>query len=328
MSKRWSSVGEVPGCEGLPFCDHRGERQMSEGAKNWLKITILSEAALVDALTDFCVGIIGAGVEVDVEGHITKRVLTVWMEKENPSLQEQQHIEQQILGYGREIARIFDTAVPEMSCTMIEEQDWNAVWKAHFRPLAITENLVVVPSWESHEVDSDKMILTVDPGMAFGTGHHATTSLSLKLLSEIMDGENKPSSVLDVGCGTGILGMAAGLYGGEQILGIDNDSIAVAVARENVAQNNLSHVMEVSDRPVSQLTGTYQLVMANIVHDVLIAIAEDVKRLVEPGGRLILSGIVEGPQVASIKEEYLKHGFTAVQTEIVEEWAAVSMQKL
>jgi ribosomal protein L11 methyltransferase len=166
----------------------------------------------------------------------------------------------------------------------------------------------------------------MDPGMAFGTGHHATTSLTIEFIRETVAGTTG-LRLLDVGTGTGILGMAALLFGAERILGIDNDPEAVRAAEQNVRRNLLQDRMGVSLAPLSSLENPYEVVVANIVHDVLVDMADDLARLTLEGGTLILSGILAGKQVDNIQTVFRDRGLRLLSQERRQEWAALRFTK-
>ncbi|MEJ2056813.1 MAG: 50S ribosomal protein L11 methyltransferase, partial [Desulfofustis sp.] len=163
-------------------------------------------------------------------------------------------------------------------------------------------------------------------GMAFGTGHHETTRLCLELLQEagaqVFDAE-----VLDVGTGTGILGMAALLFGASHVLGVDNDPEAVRAAAENIRLNNLSGRMEAAGKDIKVLDTGFDIVMANIVHDVLLEISDDLARLTKDGGLLILSGLLAGEQVQNLVHCFEQKSFTVMKKRKDGPWAALLFQK-
>jgi ribosomal protein L11 methyltransferase len=294
--------------------------------RRWLKISITANPALTDAIEDFLVGISDAGVELIADQTGETTLIHGYFDKTQKDQAETQQILNQLTGYLRELAEIFEVAVPAMTTAFIDDEDWSATWKEHFKPFAIIPGLVIAPTWEEYAAKEGEQVIIMDPGMAFGTGHHATTSLSLQLLREAVAGR-ADLSVLDVGTGTGILGMAAALFGASKVVAIDNDPEAVSAARENVVRNNLQRIMEVDITPLASLTGPFSLVVANIVHDVLLELAPDLGRLTATGGRLILSGILAGPQVASIVACFTNLGFSLIRQEQKKEWAALLFAK-
>lgn len=292
----------------------------------WLKITIETDPVLVEPIGDFLVGVFEAGVETGAVDEPNFGTLTCYLQKANPDPQEVEEIVTRISPYLGELAKVFAVPVPTLTASFFEEEDWSSTWKEHFKPFAIVPGLVIAPTWEEYQPNVGEAVITMDPGMAFGTGHHATTSLSLELLRRTLVA-GSAMRVLDVGTGTGILGMAAMLFGAASVLGIDNDPEATAAASDNVKRNSLNDRMQVSLTPLGELSGSYQIVVANIVHDVLLELAENLTRLTDVGGFLILSGILVGEQVAHIKRFFIDQGFKLLDAEERKEWAALRFQK-
>jgi ribosomal protein L11 methyltransferase len=291
-----------------------------------LKITIKTDPLLVEPISDFLVGVIEAGVETGARDEPLFGTVNGYIQKANLDVDEVDDILAQVSSYLAELANIFNVAKPGLSSTMIDEEDWGKSWKEHFKPFAIVPGLVIAPTWEEYRPAAGEVVITMDPGMAFGTGHHATTSLSLDFIRETLSGK-AGLRLLDVGTGTGILGMAAVLFGAEAVLGIDNDPEAVSAAEENVRRNSLQDHMQISLAPLSSLEEPYEVVVANIVHDVLISMSGDLARLTAAGGALILSGILTGEQVANIIRVFTSNGFQLSGQESRQEWSALRFKK-
>jgi len=281
----------------------------------------------VEPISDFLVGIIEAGVETGAPDELLYGTVNGYLQQANLNPDEIDGILVQVSSHLAELAKIFNVAKPTLSSTMIDEEDWGKNWKKHFKPFAIVPGLVIAPTWEEYLPAAGEAVITMDPGMAFGTGHHATTSLSLHFIQERL-AEKSGLRLLDVGTGTGILGMAAVLFGAGTVLGIDNDPEAVSAAKENVQRNSLQDRMQISLAPLSSLFEPYEMVVANIVHDVLIGMADDLARLTADGGTLILSGILAEKQVASIRAVFTAKGFQLPRQENSQEWAALRFDKL
>ncbi|MDJ0622854.1 MAG: 50S ribosomal protein L11 methyltransferase [Desulfocapsaceae bacterium] len=295
--------------------------------KTWLKITLVTAPVLVEPLSDFLVGVIGSGVEVDQLESSSQQIIKVYVDKESPTAEEVQQIINRISDYAQEMSNIFKVETPQLDHELIGEEDWGQTWKKHFSPYYLTPHLVVAPTWEKYEVQEEEKVMVMDPGMAFGTGHHATTSLVAQFMEEEILKRRNDRSVLDVGTGTGILGMAAALFGAKEVFGIDNDPVAVQIARENCRMNNLSGIMQVSEEPLENLTGHHSLVVANIIHDVLLSMSADLQRLTEIGGKLVLSGLLAGTQAESAKAVYERCGFILEELRTQQEWAALLMRR-
>ncbi|SCJ79606.1 Ribosomal protein L11 methyltransferase [Anaerotruncus sp. 2789STDY5834896] len=178
-----------------------------------------------------------------------------------------------------------------VGCSSIAEEDWAFGWKKYYHPLPIGDHLVVCPSWENYDKKPGEVVVTLDPGMAFGTGTHNTTKLCLELMQPVV----KPgSTVLDIGCGSGILAVSALLCGADSALLCDIDATAVKVARENAALNGVEDRCQfIQGDLAAAVDQQYDLFFANIVADIIIRLLPDVRGHLKPGGRFIASGIVD-----------------------------------
>ncbi|MBQ9778979.1 MAG: 50S ribosomal protein L11 methyltransferase [Clostridia bacterium] len=190
----------------------------------------------------------------------------------------------------------------------LNEEDWANSWKAYYKPLHIGKKMVIVPKWERYEPKEGEIIVTMDPGMAFGTGTHETTRLVIELLEESVTPGMK---VLDVGCGSGILAICAAKLGATCCRAYDIDPVAVRVARENIADSGEGCVTcDVSDllKSVDLSDGPYDLICANIVADIIIRMAPDVGRYMKPDAILLASGIITERAeevIAALEENHL-----------------------
>ena len=206
----------------------------------------------------------------------------------------------------------------------VDDADWNENWKKYFKPIEIGEKLAVVPSWEEYENRENRTILSIDPGAAFGTGTHATTSLCLELLQGFVDDDTE---MLDIGCGSGILGLASVLLGCKKAFGVDIDAQSVKTARENAEINRISDkaTFEVGDL-TQVVSGKYGVICANIVADVIIRLLPDVDEFIPEGGVLIVSGIID-----IRKDDVLKavndDGFKIADQKYKDNWCAFVLKK-
>ncbi len=197
---------------------------------------------------------------------------------------------------------------------------WRDAWRAHFKPTRVGKRLVVRPSWEPFEAADDDVVLTIDPGRAFGTGTHETTRL---VLTEIDARVRGGESVLDVGAGTGILAVAALLFGADRARCIDNDADTVGVVVETAERNGVAARVAADTAPVESLDATYDLVLANIEARVLIPLADAIAARVAPGGTLVLSGILVG-QEDDVLASY--GGLRCEARPTLGEWAALVLR--
>lgn len=182
--------------------------------------------------------------------------------------------------------------MPEPTSQEVREDDWANAWKDHFFAHRVGERLVVKPSWREFTGGPDDLVVTLDPGMAFGTGLHPTTRLCLLALERIVRPGDR---VFDVGTGSGILALAAARLGAASVLAVDLDDVAVTAARANVVANRLEARIETAlgSTEAAPPGATYDLVVANIIARVIVDIAADLAARVRPGGLLVASGILE-----------------------------------
>lgn len=185
-------------------------------------------------------------------------------------------------------ARATGIALPAIEIVAVEEQDWVRLTQAQFEPIRISGRLWIVPSWHVAP-DPEAISIELDPGLAFGTGSHPTTRLCLQWLESVVTPEAE-ASILDYGCGSGILAIAAGKLGGRHIVGIDIDPRAIDAARDNAEKNAVTAKFALADTPLGE--GQYQVVVANILANPLRALAPALCARVAAGGRIALSGIL------------------------------------
>lgn len=181
--------------------------------------------------------------------------------------------------------------VGDLGERQIEEADWREAYKRHIGILAVGKRLLVVPSWEEAPVTGFREVITLDPGLAFGTGHHPTTRMCLELLEQLLtSGEH----VLDLGCGSGILSIAAARLGAGRVTGLDVDPDAITAAGRNLQGNGVDRLAAVTQGtlPTGAVGREFDLVLANISATVVIELAEHIARATRPGGTVIVSGVV------------------------------------
>lgn len=204
----------------------------------------------------------------------------------------------------------------------VNDADWNENWKKYFHTTEIGEKLVIVPSWERYDNKNGRVVLNIDPGAAFGTGTHATTSLCLSLLeSHIKNG----TKMLDIGTGSGILAIASSLLGAETAIGVDIDAQSVKTAKENAEINKVENKCEfiVGDL-ADKISGKFQVICANIVADVIIKLFDNVKNFMTDDGVLIISGIID-IRKEDVLNSAAAHGFKVLKENYKENWCAFTL---
>ncbi len=205
----------------------------------------------------------------------------------------------------------------------IKEESWKDNWKKFFKVTEIGEKLVIRPGWEEYNDNgSGRKVITIDPGAAFGTGTHATTRLCLELLEKYLTG----GSVLDIGTGSGILGIGAALLGAQKVIGVDIDETAVKVANENAVINKVENNTEfiVGDL-TDKISGRFDIVCANIVADVIIGLSKTVKDFMKDGGIFLCSGIID-MRADEVEAALKSNGFTILDHLIRDNWNAYAVK--
>lgn len=206
----------------------------------------------------------------------------------------------------------------------LAEEDWADNWKAYYEPARITHDLTIVPSWTDYEASAGEKVIKLDPGMAFGTGTHPTTKMSLFALEQVLRGGE---TVIDVGTGSGVLSIASSLLGAKTIYAYDLDDVAVRVAQENIDLNQGTDNIHVAAGDLLKGVGQEaDVIVANILADILVLLTEDAYRLVKDQGYLILSGIIS-EKLDMVQEAAFSAGFF-LETHMVQgEWNALVFKK-
>jgi ribosomal protein L11 methyltransferase len=285
----------------------------------WLKLSINCPETVLDAASDILGVLSGSGVEQSpVEQNMSTLTAFFRLGKEA----SRQHILDQISAALKELFDLYNLAAPVPDCSLIDDQDWATSWQQFFKPFSLVPGLVVKPSWEKYQPRAGEKVIELDPGRAFGTGQHASTRLALQFIVDRCR-HNNVKRMLDVGTGTGILAMAAALSGAETVVAVDNDTDAVHAARENITVNGLQHRITVCATGIADMNGTFDLVCANIIHDVLVDLAPALAVRLAPGGCLVLAGILRGTQQRHILEVYEQLGMRFEQSASEDEWTAL-----
>ena len=213
-----------------------------------------------------------------------------------------------------------DKGAGAVSWKAVADEDWAETWKEFFHTEKIGVRTVIKPTWEEYEAKAGEIVVELDPGAAFGTGQHATTSLCIRALEDLV----RPGmTVFDVGTGSGVLAIVAAKLGAKRVEAVDFDPVAVRVARENVRQNGAEDVVrtERSDL-LKSVAGEADLIIANIIADIIVRLFGEVKGSLAEGGTMLLSGIIED-RLADVVEAAGRHGFSVEKIEQEKGWAAV-----
>lgn len=214
----------------------------------------------------------------------------------------------------------------EIAMSNVKEEDWANNWKQYFKPLKVGKKLLIKPSWEEYENTENRLILEIDPASSFGTGQHNTTRLCMEFMEDVVKPNDK---ILDLGCGSGILSIAGILLGAESVVAVDIEENSVKTTIENFEKNNISSEKYtaycgnvVVDETISDKLGTgFDLITANIVADVLIAMSSLFKKYLRQNGTLIVSGIIE-ERKDEVINAITEIGFSLVDEKEKDDWVA------
>ena len=202
----------------------------------------------------------------------------------------------------------------------VDDQDWATAWKKFYKPLHISECIVIKPSWEEYTVEAGELIIELDPGMAFGTGTHETTRMCTQMLEKYVKLDDE---IIDVGCGSGILSIAAIKLGAKHVDAVDVDEVAVRVTNENCTINGVQDRINAARGAMDSIKPQKaDIVVANIIADVIAGLAGTVPAYVRDGGLFIASGIIKERR-NQIIEAYTEKGFKLVDSSELGEWVAV-----
>ncbi|KAF6636916.1 50S ribosomal protein L11 methyltransferase [Paenibacillus sp. EKM208P] len=318
----------------------------------WNEITIHTTEEAIEMISNFLHEAGAGGVSIEESGSLNKPRDTSygqWYDRPLNDIPEGQAI---IKGYFAEEVdmdsirsqieprveelRTFDIDPGEVQYELktVDEDDWANAWKQYFKPLRVSDRLTIKPTWEEYEPASEEeKIIELDPGMAFGTGTHPTTSLCLRTLESVIKGGEE---VIDVGTGSGILAIGAVKLGAKHVLALDLDPVAVSSARENTRLNGLEEcitikesdllsVLNASD-PTLGIQLPVKLVVANILAEIILLFIDDVYKALEPGGIYIASGIWKNKE--EVVETALKAaGFEIAEISRDEDWLAFVARK-
>lgn len=319
----------------------------------WYEITIHTTAEAVEMVSNFFHELGAGGVTIEEwepQDKPRDTSLGQWYELLPSSVPEGRAVVQGYFVEGTDLDEVLaelkrrvaelaeydiDTGNPEYSMRLVDEQDWANSWKQYFKPLRITERLTIKPTWEPYEASPGELILELDPGMAFGTGTHATTSLCLKTLERVI---RPGDDVIDVGTGSGVLAIAAAKLDARHVLALDLDPVAVSSATENVRLNGLEDAITVRHSDLLQaleISGTrdgvgvrmpVQVVVANILAEIILLFIGDVAQVLPSGGRYIVSGIITAKE-RIIEEALVAAGFEIESKDFDQDWVVFVARK-
>ncbi len=207
-------------------------------------------------------------------------------------------------------------------CRTIDEQDWSESWKEFFHPLKITKRIVIKPSWQDYDANPDDIVIELDPGMAFGTGTHPTTTLCISMIEKYI---KKGDNFLDIGTGSGILMIAAAKLGAQKVCGIDNDEVAIDIAKKNLLLNGIDsqNFKLMTGNLTDKVDEKFDFVAANILKETIMVLLDTVKSVLKKKSIFICSGIIDKNK-DKVAEKMVESGFEVIEIREKEEWVSLA----
>ncbi len=300
---------------------------------NWIELSVECDSEAVEAVSELMSRhAYGQGVAVyehyqqdpdgdNLQPDVTKPVTVVAYLPQNAETEQQIDRIQQGLWHLRHIGNVGELLQEERP-----EEDWANAWKEHFQVLRIGERFVIRPTWREYEPAPGDLVIDLDPGMAFGTGHHPTTELCLRWLETL---DVTDHQVLDVGAGSGILSIASVLLGARSVHAIEVDDVAARALIENLQMNRVSDRVStaVGDFAADGAGGDkYDLVIANIISSILMRLATPLANAMAPNGRLLLSGVIE-QHIEHVRSTFSEQGLTVLEERQQGDWFALLLKR-
>ncbi|MGE6665138.1 50S ribosomal protein L11 methyltransferase [Paenibacillus xylanexedens] len=318
----------------------------------WHELTIHTTEEAVEMISNFLHEAGAGGVSIEESGTLNKKRDTTYGELYDVPLNDIPEGFAVIKGYfseGTDMVALqlevnprveelsefgIDTGEVRYETRTVDEDDWATAWKQYFKPVRVSERLTIKPTWEEYTPESpDEKIIELDPGMAFGTGTHPTTSLCLRTLETVIQGGEE---VIDVGTGSGILAIGAIKLGAKHVLALDLDPVAVISAKENVELNGLEQQITVKESDLLSVLGSQdpalgvqlpvKVVVANILAEIILLFVDDVYNAIESGGTYIVSGIWKNKEQV-VHDALVASGFEVSAIHRDEDWLAFVARK-
>ena len=276
---------------------------------NWCEISVKTDKVAADAVSGILIQCGAGGVEIEDPDLVKQMIMdNVWdayafteefLKRDfmvvKAYLPCDKYLDERVRDFHELLHNLDEVIQPgsikEVSFANVREEDWANSWKAYYKPVRISEHIVIKPTWEDYDSSPGELVVELDPGMAFGTGTHPTTVMCVRLLEKLIKGGE---TVFDIGTGSGILAITAAKLGARVVKAVDIDEIAIKAAVENVVVNGVADVVEVMPgNLLDRVQGQADIVVSNIVADVIINVTPDAVKAVRKGGQFVASGIID-----------------------------------
>lgn len=309
----------------------------------WAEITIHTTNEALDAITNMLYELGASGVVVEDSSDLIKSSYGNYGERYDLDLTqyptegilikvyypETNLLENKIKKIKRFIHQLkeydIDIGKNELTINRVKEEDWETSWKKYYKPVNISKQITIVPTWHEYKPQTtNEKLIYLDPGMAFGTGTHPTTKLSIKALEKYIQNSDE---VIDVGCGSGILSIASCLLGAKKVFAFDIDEVAVKSTQLNSQINGVNEQINISQNNLLQdIDRNADLIVANILAEIIVDLIDDAWKSLKKGGHFITSGIIQKKKDL-VRNALIKKGFAIVEIEEMDDWVCIIAQK-
>jgi ribosomal protein L11 methyltransferase len=299
----------------------------------WLELSVEADVEAVEAVSEILTRVAPGGTSVEPAFELVDEGLAAAIDGSRPAIVRayvplrdhavgEQAVAQATEALGH-LQAFGLRPIGELSTRVVHEADWADAWKAHFPVLRVGRRLVVRPTWRRHRAQRDDVVLALDPGMAFGTGLHPSTRLCLAGVERLADGGRiQGRSVLDVGCGSGILAIAAARLGADRVIGIDTDGIAIEATIANARRNSVSRRVRARVGTLPSGDGPFDVVLANLIASLLVSLAPALRDELAPQGSLLASGIFVDRE-PEVRAAFTTAGLSVRKVTSEGEWVAL-----
>ena len=314
------------------------------GEDTWLELAVTCDAEAVEAVSEILSRVAPGGVSVEAGFSLVDEGLGAVVDAAAPAT-VRAYLPARDAGAVRRATEDVDRAlghlqafglreIGELETRVVHEEDWSAAWKRHVGVMRIGRRIVIRPTWRRHRRRPGDVIIAMDPGMAFGTGLHPTTRLCLAGIETWADAgllerggaRDGRARLLDVGCGSGILAIAAALLGAGELVGIDTDPIAIEATLANARRNRVARQLRARRGSLPSGSGPFDLVAANLIASLLVALAGDLAGELRPGGRLLASGIFVDRE-ADVRVAFDAAGLRVLRADAEGDWVALDAER-
>ena len=289
----------------------------------WVQLTVVTSQEAVDAVANYLFELNANGIEFKddpTSSHAAVKLISYFRMDDfvNDCVQAVQGFLTQLTEFG------VNPHPAEVLLEEVEEEDWSVKWRSDFHPRRVGKRLVIAPTWHELTPNESEILIRLDPGMAFGTGYHPTTEVSMELLEKVI---RKGDIVADIGTGSGILSIAAAKLGAKRVDAVEKDGAVMSIAAENFQRNGVEAMVQLKQCDgMDALCGSYHLIISNILSDVILPMIPHYSQFLNREGKVVLSGFME-KEANVVVNELRANGFHSVAIRKLDSWVGIAAKR-